>query len=305
MATANLNNNHVPPVFDINSFDLSRTSGSANLEGKMTSAEERGSGTSEPKRRELAEFLRSRRERLKPEQVGITQLSRRRTPGLRREEVAELAGVGTTWYTWLEQARDIQPSNEVLRRLALALKLTPVEIRHLYALAGKAAPFEMSVIEERPSEALLRTLNHSLQVPAILLGTRWDVIALNGLAEKAFPQTIEYAQARGNWIRKILVSKHTRDNLSSWETNAKRLIAEFRASISDLVDHPWVAELVESLKAESPEFASWWKDHDIRDNHPTIVEVTEDSGPLKRYERIVLHVHEGSRFKILVFNPIN
>src|SRR5665213_1809270 len=99
---------------------------SAN-ETNETSLNERSSGLSDQMRRELADFLRTRREKLKPEQVGLAQTTRRRTPGLRREEVAELAGVGTTWYTWLEQARDIQPSEEVLSRLSSTLKLNRVE----------------------------------------------------------------------------------------------------------------------------------------------------------------------------------
>ena len=115
-----------------------------------------GNSISESRRRELADFLRTRREKLKPEQMGLAQSSRRRTPGLRREEVAELAGVGTTWYTWLEQARDIQPSAEVLRRLGQALKLTSAEMRHMFALAGKAAPTELDESADQVSESLMK-----------------------------------------------------------------------------------------------------------------------------------------------------
>jgi transcriptional regulator with XRE-family HTH domain len=266
---------------------------------------ENASGTSEQRRRELAEFLRSRRERLKPDQVGISHVARRRTPGLRREEVAELAGVGTTWYTWLEQARDIQPSAEVLRRLASALKMSPVEIRHLYALAGKAPPAESdSHLREQPSEALLNTLNSSIQVPAILLGTRWDVLAINQKADQAFPYLMPVLRDHGNWL-KFLLETPSREGLIAWESNVRRVIAEFRSSVSDMVDHPWVLELIEELKAKSPEFATWWKDHDVRDNTPTIVEVTDrEKGLSQRYERVLLSAHENARFKFLIFNPI-
>lgn len=152
-----------------------------------SSSGNQGNANSEQRRKELADFLRTRREKLKPEQVGITQGARRRTPGLRREEVAEIAGVGTTWYTWLEQARDIQPSGEVLRRLGQALRLSAAEMRHLFALAGKAMPSDLEAQDESVSDGLQRLLNNALKVPAVLIGGRWDVLALNDLAKDFFP----------------------------------------------------------------------------------------------------------------------
>jgi transcriptional regulator with XRE-family HTH domain len=112
------------------------------------------------KRQELADFLRTRREKIRPEEAGFCKTGRRRTPGLRREEVAELAGVGTAWYTWLEQAREIQPSAEVLSRLARALKLSPFEAQHLFSLSGRAYPgSDDHHVEEKLSPSLKRTLH--------------------------------------------------------------------------------------------------------------------------------------------------
>lgn len=260
------------------------------------------SGLSEQRRRDLADFLRSRREKTKPETVGIAQISRRRTPGLRREEVAELAGVGTTWYTWLEQARDIQPSAEVLRRLAKALKLNGAEMRHLFALAGKAAPADLDGAVETPPANLTRILEESLQVPAILLGVRWDVLSVNARAKIAFPWLRDLADRRGNMID-YFFCEFDRKLVVGWEDIAKRTVAEFRSTLSHSLDHPWVMEFIEALRRKSPDFERMWKEHDVFDPIPTIVEVLGDAGRVV-YERTLLRTSEDVRHKILVFSPI-
>lgn len=260
------------------------------------------SGLSEQRRRDLADFLRSRREKMKPETVGIAQVSRRRTPGLRREEVAELAGVGTTWYTWLEQARDIQPSAEVLRRLARALMLNGAEMRHLFALAGKAAPADLDGLVEAPPESLVRILEDSLQVPAILLGLRWDVLAVNARGMLAFPWLRDLAAARGNLIDYYFCD-FDRTLIIGWEEIAKRTVAEFRSTLSHSLDHPWVLDSIEALRRKSADFDRMWKEHDVYDPIPTIVEVFGAGGRIA-YERTILRASEDLRHKILVFSPI-
>ncbi len=256
------------------------------------------SGLSESRRRELADFLRTRREKLKPEQLGITQVSRRRTPGLRREEVAEIAGVGTTWYTWLEQARDIQPSADVLKRLAQALMMNPAETRHLFTLAGRAAPVEVEEMREVPSENLLRILN-AFPLPGLLLGSRWDVIAINPEAQKTFKALPSLVDARGNWLH-FYFTQMDRKAVLNWETLAKKMISDFRLSVSDSLDQPWVAEIVEELRAKSPEFASYWREHDVTDAAATLVEVQTESGVIK-YERAMLRAAEDPRLKLVLY----
>lgn len=262
-----------------------------------------GNSLSESRRRELADFLRTRREKLKPEQMGLVQSSRRRTPGLRREEVAELAGVGTTWYTWLEQARDIQPSAEVLRRLGTALKLTTAEVRHMFSLAGKAAPNELDADADKVSESLMRFFNEGLQVPAVLLGSRWDVLATNAQADEIFPGFSAMPSDRRNWIYYVFCSPQNRESLTNWEENARRVLAEFRASLSDSLDHPWVVELVTALRTESAEFEKWWREHDVRENTAVVMEVTHPTKGKLQLERTALRPWENSRLKILIFTP--
>lgn len=274
-------------------------------EAGHASQDERGSGTSEERRRELADFLRTRREKIKPEQVGITQLTRRRTPGLRREEVAELAGVGTTWYTWLEQARDIQPSSEVLRRLGQALQLNSAEVRHMFALAGKAAPAEIDGTDEKPTESLLRFLNEGISVPAVLLGARWDVLAINARGHAIFDAVQALPPEKRNWLYYCLCAGHPRAHLgASWEANSRRLIAEFRSSLGDSFDSPWVRELIDMLKRESADFERWWRDHDVRDDASTILEAVDENGKAVRFERLALRPLHNSRFRILLFTPL-
>ena len=130
-------------------------------------------------RSQLANFLRTRRSHLSPPEVGLPRTARRKTSGLRREEVAQLAGVGVTWYTWLEQGRDIHVSTQVLDSLAQTLRLTPAEKAHLFLLAGQTSPLHPAPQHEHVSPFLCRFLNHIGNSPAYIMGRRWDVLAWN------------------------------------------------------------------------------------------------------------------------------
>src|SRR5689334_9862975 len=137
----------------------------------------------EARRRQSGAFLRSRRARLTPSDVGLPDGFRRRTPGLRREEVAMLAGVGTTWYTWLEQGRDVRPSPEVLAALADALRLDAAERRHLFVLNDQPAPPVRPGAPEQIDAPLRRMLDSLTGQPALVLGRRWDILAWNRAAD--------------------------------------------------------------------------------------------------------------------------
>ena len=258
------------------------------------------SGLSEQRRRELADFLRTRREKLKPEQMGIAPVSRRRTPGLRREEVAEIAGVGTTWYTWLEQARDIQPSAEVLKRLGQALMMNPAETRHLFTLAGRSVPLEIEEMRESASPTLMRVME-SIPTPAMLLGSRYDLLAINESARKTFIAVAELLEKKGNWLHYYFLELD-RSSLVNWELNARQLISDFRLSVSDSLDQPWVAEIVDGLRAKSTEFESFWREHDVSESNFTLVEVQTTTGQQK-FERVMFRLAEDPRLKMIVYTP--
>src|SRR6185312_15156773 len=151
-----------------------------NSNGSSEAIRENGNG--ERRRAELADFLRRRRESIRPEDVGLPSGGRRRTPGLRREEVAQLAGVGTTWYTWLEQGRDVRASFDVLEAIAKALRLTGAERNHLILLGrGEEAP-ACKPPAERVSPTLRRLVESLGANPAMVLGRRWDYLAWNRAA---------------------------------------------------------------------------------------------------------------------------
>jgi transcriptional regulator with XRE-family HTH domain len=268
-----------------------------------TVAPEDGSHSHEQRRRELADFLRTRREKLKPEQVGITQITRRRTPGLRREEVAELAGVGTTWYTWLEQARDIQPSSEVLRRLGQALHLNPAEMRHMFSLAGKAFAHVVEPGSEILSKSLKNVVDRAFGVPALVLGHRWDVLYMNREAEEFVPSLAALPVNERNWVTYIFLTDAI-VRVNRWEDHARRLVAEFRASLGDSLDSTWVSEIVDKLKNESADFAKWWREHDVKDRHPVLVETKHATRGRITMERTVLRTLEEPELMVLIFTPV-
>jgi transcriptional regulator with XRE-family HTH domain len=257
------------------------------------------------RRRELAEFLRSRRERLKPESLGLALAARRRTPGLRREEVAELAGVGATWYTWLEQARDIQPSEDVLARLAVALRLNAAETEHLFALSGRATPAQDNPTSGRAvPPSVRRAMEEFIDCPAVVLNRRWDVLAANARALEVFPGLSELPPDRKNWLFLIFCGGKVRERLVDWEPNARRLLAEFRLSASGYLDAPWIQDLVAELKASSLEFSAWWDEHDVRDLSSALIKLrASPQSEAVAYERVMMFPADGDGLRLVLYLP--
>ena len=190
------------------------------------------------RRRELGAFLRSRRERLSPSATGIATGLRRRRLGLRREEVAMIAGVGTTWYTWLEQGRDVRPSVEVLTSLCRALQLDAAEKRHLFILAGRQQPERRAATPEKVDGPLLHMLQSLVLQPAYVVGRRWDVLAWNPAAVAVFG---DYGLLEGdarNIVHMVFASPHHRRLLVDWEELARVVLASFRAESAKYVGDP-------------------------------------------------------------------
>jgi transcriptional regulator with XRE-family HTH domain len=213
-------------------------------------------------RAELAEFLRARRDAVSPEQAGLPRgASRRRAPGLRREEVAMLAGVSITWYTWLEQGRRINASPDVLMSIGRALKLDEAGIDHLLGLAQPAtAP--ISAPREAPS-ALVRLIESMEPAPAYVLGPRWEFLAWNAAQARLYPRIVELDGIECNLLWVLFSDPATRDLIVDWDIHARQALAEFRAGTTSLRGDAEFSELVEKLSAESDEFATWWREHDV------------------------------------------
>jgi transcriptional regulator with XRE-family HTH domain len=215
------------------------------------------------RRQELAAFVRSRRERLHPEQVGLPRSRRRRTPGLRREEVAQLAGVGVTWYTWLEQGRDINPSHEVLESIARTLRFDAHERTHLFTLAG--VPVAAPVDECATLFPTARTILDSLEPnPAVLMNARWDVLAYNRVYASFFSDLDAIPIEDRNCIWLAFTDPEWRQVIVDWNEVAGRMVGEYRAAMAEHLDDPSWHALLARLCEASPEFAARWDRHDVR-----------------------------------------
>jgi transcriptional regulator with XRE-family HTH domain len=254
------------------------------------------------RRKELADFLRTRRERSKVLPEVLSQLTRRRTPGLRREEVAEMAGVGATWYTWLEQARDISPSGEVLEKIGKALELDPFEMQHLFGLAGKIYQTVMQGPSEEVPHSLKQFVDRILTIPALVMGQRRDALYWN----EHFTQQIQciYGESPRNYLEVVFTDKTVQQRIVNWEVHAKRIVGEFRADIGDQIGSPWVTEIVERLKIVSPEFAHWWKAHDVLGRNTLPFEIMHPKhGPMS-FERTIYTPGEAPKLRLALFTPV-
>jgi transcriptional regulator with XRE-family HTH domain len=215
---------------------------------------------------ELAQFLRTRRERLRPADVGLVAGRRRRTPGLRREEVADLAGVSTAWYTWLEQGRPIRASQEVLDRLAHVLRLDPAEYRHLFVLARGHPPADpaTAVVAVSPR---LQDLLDALPYPAYAVTGDWTAVAWNQAARLVVADFAALSGRERNIVWMTFTDLAHRRMLVNWEEQAKSVLALFRANTAHYVGEEGYDRFVAELSEQSPEFRAWWPRHDVRAAH--------------------------------------
>ncbi|MEU6919852.1 MULTISPECIES: helix-turn-helix domain-containing protein [unclassified Streptomyces] len=221
-------------------------------------------GPSEPdvRRHELADFLRSRRERITPEQVGLVRGRRRRTPGLRREEVAQLSAVGVTWYTWLEQARDIQVSPQVLDALARALLLDRSERGHLFSLAGAIDPAPGT---DCPSVTLgLREMLRQLDpIPACIQNSRYDILAYNRTYGRLLCDLDTVAPEDRNCMILAYTNAQWRSSIVDLPEVNRLMAAKFRRAMAEHLAEPAWKALLRRLEESSEEFREIWARHEV------------------------------------------
>lgn len=218
--------------------------------------------TTEDERRELAAFLRSRRRRRSPAEAGLIT-GRRRSPGLRREDVAALAGVSVTWYAWLEQARDINPSEQVLGSLARALALDETETAHLFRLAGHRPPVRDETESAEVPAAYRMLLDQLDPCPAMVTNHRFDVLAWNRGHTALFGDFSRYTGDRRNMLWYIFLEPAARKLVINWAEDAAFVVALFRSQASDLLATEPFTRLIGTLTAESAEFAELWERRDL------------------------------------------
>jgi transcriptional regulator with XRE-family HTH domain len=213
------------------------------------------------RRHELSDFLRTRRAKIAPSDVGLADGARRRTAGLRREEVALLAGIGTTWYTRIEQGLPINVSAEVMAAISRALRLTSEERRHLYLLAG--LPLTVTAPQdERVSALVLRVLDLLEPTPAYVRGRRWDVLAYNRSAD-ALSDFSSQTGLHRNIVWRLFRDEKSQCRYGDVQCIMRRCVANFRTVAAKYPDDPAFLELIGDLRANSPEFKQLWAEHDV------------------------------------------
>jgi transcriptional regulator with XRE-family HTH domain len=259
---------------------------------------------------ELGAFLRSRRERLRPEDAGLPSGPRRRTPGLRREEVAVLAHISTEYYVRLEQGRAPRPSGEVLASIAGALRLTAAESDHLHVLAG-TAPSRTGLHRRDVRPSILALLQRLPQTAAIVVSAAFEVLAWNDLAAALMEDFAALAPEDRNLARKAFLGPARPDaalyGISDAAGFRHHVVMELRSTLARYPTDPAVTGLVGELRDGSPEFTRLWERHDVQAaptltktfRHPAVGEITLDCDSLKltdRDQRLVLYTApQGSR----------
>jgi transcriptional regulator with XRE-family HTH domain len=216
-------------------------------------------------RDDLAAFLRARRDALTPADVGLPPGRARRTPGLRREEIAMLAGVSVTWYTWLEQGRPINASDDVLHALARALRLDDAQRHHLLTLAARTTAGSLTTLHEvdEAPDALVRLITSMEPAPSYVLGPRWEFLAWNQSQARLYPGIEALDGPERNLLWAMFAEPGARALIVDWPVQARRIMAEFRAGTAALRADAQVVALVERLRVASPEFAEWWPQADV------------------------------------------
>ena len=211
----------------------------------------------------LGTYLKDRRTKLDPSALGFPK-TRRRTPGLRREEVAQRANVSATWYTWLEQGRGGAPSANVLDRIAHALMLTEIEREHIFLLALGRPPEVRYRAAEGVTPRLQRILDALEYSPALVKTFTWDIVAWNRAAAAVLGDGRELAPEHRNILRRIFCDPQVRAKQTDWESVARFAVGSFRADVARAGASKEVEALVEELSRISPEFEAIWRDHDVR-----------------------------------------
>jgi transcriptional regulator with XRE-family HTH domain len=254
------------------------------------------------RRKELAEFLQAIRQRGTPEEFGFPAGARRRTQGLRREEVAQLAGISATWYTWIEQGREVNVSAEALDRLAIALKLSRSERTYLFDMADRRDPLANTSETDTAPETLINMLQ-SIQLPAYIMGRTWNLLAWNKPASDLFSgwlDQIKPEEPPPNLLRFVFLNPIAKQFVVNWEMRARRLVAEFRADSRSRLEEPELKKLVADLSQASGEFDRFWKQHDVLERQGGQREFNHPQQGLISYQQVTLRPVEQEQLKLVL-----
>jgi transcriptional regulator with XRE-family HTH domain len=257
-------------------------------------------------RRVIGDFLRAHRARLSPAGLGLAAGQRRRTPGLRREEVAQQCGMSVTWYTWLEQGRDVSASPQALAALAGALHLTPAERSYLFELAGKrdpaAAPADDGSSDGMDVPAALAEAVAAVKAPAYLIDRLWNARAWNVAAARLFMGWLDRDNDK-NLLRYVFLNPVARKIIPDWNRRARRVLAEFRAESGRHIDDPALVAMVNDLKSRSAFFARCWSDHEVVERLGGERTFDRPRGGRLAYEQVAFTFASRTDFKLVMLLP--
>ncbi len=254
---------------------------------------------------ELADFLKTRRARISPMQLGLSSVTRRRTPGLRREEIAQLAGVGLTWYSWLEQGRAIHVSTPVIESLSRVLMLDKQERMHLYHLANQPVPADITGNQTSISPLLQHVLDSLELCPSIIADQRWNVIGWNRAAVLILGDLEKMYGLQRNIVWGMFMDNYYRRLYVNWELHAKSTLGRFRSSCGKYIEDTWFVQLIEELKANSPEFNEWWPLHDIYDDSGVYKQFNHPVAGTLEFESSCFDVPDNSGLRLFIHVPLS
>ncbi len=253
----------------------------------------------------LSAFLKSKRAKLSPEALGFPSGSRRRTPGLRREEVAQLAGVSSTWYTWLEQGRDIKVSSSVLECVAGALQMNEDERKYLYALAMETSHMASHAAEEQFE--LSPSLKHILQelrfCPTIISDRRCQIVGWNAAASHVFMDFDSLPAEQRNMIKLLFARKELRRLAGNWEHFVGGFLAIFRAYYGQYVQDDWYERFIEEMKDSHPEFQYLWEQSQVSSAPDVLLEFRHAKAGKMLFHLTSFQVQGNADLRCSVYTP--
>lgn len=256
------------------------------------------------RRAALSHFLKTRRAGIMPEEVGLPGGQRRRTPGLRREELALLADISATWYMWLEQGRDINVSEQVLDRLARALSLNAEERTHLFMLARCHEPVTEASCAYSVSTALQSMLDRLDPCPAYVFSPCFNVLAWNRAAGMVIADFGALPDRNRNILWLLFQDPSVRERFADWPGEARRALARFRANSRRYVGAQGMEDLVRELRRDSPEFRTWWDAHEVLGGMETQTQIAHPRAGSLTFETITLLLAQTPEECVVVYTPV-
>jgi len=254
----------------------------------------------------LSEFLKSKRASIKPQSVGLPLGTRRRTPGLRREEVAQLAGVSTTWYTWLEQGRDIKVSSSVLDSISSTLRLNSDERKYLYDLAldVNTSAYRQDVLHSNISPSLEKILKELKYCPTLITDRHFQIVGWNPAAAYVFLDFEQIPIEERNLIRLVFTRKELRSLAVNWEHFVKGFLSIFRVYYGQYMGDEWYSQFLEEMSILNSEFQSLWQENLVNMAPELLIEFRHSKAGKMLFNLTSLQVHGNTDYWCSIYTPV-